>query len=209
VFTGLVQDVGALVSRTSRGPGARLGFRTKLRGLEPGESISVDGACLTVDRTQNDVFEVDASGETLKKTTLGQLAVGSRVNLERALKMGDRLGGHIVTGHVDGVGALVSRAPLGDAVAMSFSLARDLARFVAQKGSITVSGVSLTVNEIEGDRFDVVIIPRTLAETTLGTLQSGSQVNLEVDLLARYVARLMGSSADESIMVTLHKAGFV
>lgn len=190
MFTGLVEDRGALIARAPRGPGARLALRTKLGPLALGESVAVDGVCLTVDRTEGDAFEVDASAETLARTTLGDLAPGARVNLERALALGDRLGGHLVTGHVDGVGALVSRAPVGDAVAMTFSMPRELARFVAEKGSVAVSGVSLTVNRADADRFDVVIIPRTLSETTLGELGVGGRVNLEVDLVARYVARL-------------------
>jgi len=206
VFTGLIQDVGEILARNARGPGARLSIRTKMANLVLGESISVDGACLTVDATHKDVFDVDASAETLEKTTLGK---ATRVNLERALAVGDRLGGHIVTGHVDGTGALASRTPLGDAVAMSFTMPDDLARFVAKKGSITVSGVSLTVNEIHADRFDVVLIPRTLKETTLGDLEPGSRVNLEVDLLARYLERLLGGNRDEVLLEKLRQNGFM
>ena len=191
MFTGLVEDRGELVSREARGPGARLVFRCKVGPLDIGESISIDGACLTVAATKGDTFDVDASAETLARTTLGDLAIGSEVNLERALQVGDRLGGHIVAGHIDGVGTLSSRSEVGESIALSFSMPHELSKLVAEKGSITVCGVSLTVNKIEGDTFDVVIIPHTLSETTLGSLRAGSRVNLEVDLVARYVQRLL------------------
>ena len=155
-----------------------------------GESIAVDGCCLTVASRLSGGFEVDASAETLARTTLGDLPLGKKVNLERAVRAGDRLGGHLMTGHVDGVGELVSRRPVGDSVAMTFALPRELARFVAPKGSIAVSGVSLTVNAIGDVGFDVVLIPTTLASTNLGELASGDRVHLEIDLIARYVARL-------------------
>lgn len=194
MFTGLVEDRGTLVAKEARGPGFRLVFRGKLGVLALGESIAVDGACLTVVATTDDTFDMDATAETLSRTTLGERAVGSEVNLERALKVGDRLGGHLVTGHIDGVGALTKRTPVGEGFAMSFSMPHELSKFVAEKGSITVSGVSLTVNAVrsleEGDAFDVVIIPHTLEATTLGSLAVGGRVNLEVDLVARYVARL-------------------
>jgi riboflavin synthase len=191
VFTGLVEDRGALVSRTVCGPGARLVFRSKLDRLKLGESISIDGACLTVAAIKDDTFDVDASHETLSLTTLGELEPGSEVNLERALQVGDRLGGHIVTGHVDGVGTLRSRKSVGESVVMSFSLPKELSKLVAKKGSISVSGVSLTVNEIDLEGFEVTIIPHTLKETTLGNLRARSRVNIEVDLVARYVQRLL------------------
>jgi riboflavin synthase len=191
MFTGLVEDRGILARRDARGVGARLTFRSKLEALELGESVSIDGACLTVAAMAQGTFEVDASAETLARTTLGALVIGAEVNLERALRVGDRLGGHLVTGHIDGVGTLLSRADLGESIAMSFSIPHELSKFVAEKGSIAVSGISLTVNKVDGDAFDVVIIPHTLKETTLGDLQSGGRVNLEVDLVARYVARLV------------------
>ncbi len=191
MFTGLVEDRGTLVAHEARGPGKRLAFRSKFAVLKLGESMSVDGACLTVAAMKDDTFEVDASAETLARTTLGDLAIGSEVNLERALQVGDRLGGHLVTGHVDAVGTLASRSDVGESVAMSFSIPHDLSNLVAEKGSIAVSGVSLTVNGVKGDTFDVVIIPHTLKETTLGNLRAGARVNLEVDLVARYVQRLV------------------
>jgi riboflavin synthase len=216
VFTGLVEEKGTVAARTARGPGARLFIRCGFGLLELGESISVDGVCLTVDAIMNEGFEVDASAETLARTTLGAVRVGGEVNLERALALGARLGGHIVTGHVDGVGSLVVRRAVGDAVAMTFELPAELARFVAEKGSITVDGVSLTVNGVAGTRFDVTLIPRTLRDTTLGALEVGGKVNLEVDVLARYVARLIGAdggsggSGDNAAwMDRLRRAGFV
>jgi riboflavin synthase len=197
MFTGLVTLTGTLAAREPRGPGARLTIALDVPfddgPLVLGESIAIDGACLSVASIVGPAgtgFEVDASGETLDRTTLGRLEVGGRVHLERALRAGDRLGGHLVTGHVDGVGAMVERRPAGESTWMAFRLPAELARFVAEKGSITVEGVSLTVNRIEGDRFEVMLIPHTLEKTKLGALGAGSAVNLEVDLIARYVARL-------------------
>ena len=217
MFTGLIEAVGKLVARTSRGPGARLVIAAPLSGgeLALGESISVNGVCLTVDATTKDGFEADASAETLAKTTLGGLALGARVNLERALRLDARLGGHIVSGHVDGVGALVSREPMGDAERVVFRAPRELLRFIAPKGSIAVNGVSLTVNDVEGEMFSVAIIPRTKKETQLGDVPSEGPVNLEIDLLARYVLRLIeaprasSESKDASLLELLKKNGYV
>lgn len=192
MFTGIVTVLGTLGARFPRGPGARLDLRARFDDgpLVLGESIAVDGACLSVDAIGPDGFEVDASGETLARTTLGALQPGTPVHLERALRVGDRLGGHFVTGHVDGVGRLIERRPLGEATWMALRLPRELARFVAEKGSITIDGVSLTVNSVNADRFEVVLIPHTLAKTKLGALEPGAWVNVEVDLMARYAARL-------------------
>ncbi|HTQ43955.1 MAG TPA: riboflavin synthase [Polyangiaceae bacterium] len=200
VFTGLVETMGVLAERTARGPGARLVIRATLANepLAMGESISVDGCCLSavelgptpdVAGSAPARFAVDATAETLARTTLGTLPVGKQVNLERAVRAGDRLGGHLVTGHVDAVGKLLERREVGEAVAMRFSLPAELARFVAEKGSVAVGGVSLTVNAVSAESFDVMIIPITLRVTTLGELAPGDPVNLEVDLVARYVAR--------------------
>jgi riboflavin synthase len=197
MFTGLVEATGTIASRSqsAHGPGARLSLRADLGGepLALGESIAVDGVCLTVDALVGGGFEVDASGETLAKTTLGRLDAGSAVHIERAMRPGDRFGGHIVTGHVDGVGSLADRRREGgdgESWWLSFAMPPDLARFVAQKGSIAVDGVSLTVNAVTRDRFEVTIIPHTSRKTKLGALTVGAAVNLEVDLVARYVARL-------------------
>jgi riboflavin synthase len=191
MFTGLVGATGVLAGRTVRGPGAQLVLRARLDGepLAHGESITVDGACLSVTEVLPDGFAIDATAETLARTTLGELPVGARVNLERALRASDRLGGHIVTGHVDGVATLTSRREVGEALALSFTLPADLARYVAEKGSIALNGVSMTVNAAGKTTFDVMVIPITRTETNLGTLQHGSRVNVEVDLVARYVAR--------------------
>jgi riboflavin synthase len=194
VFTGLVEATGVLARRETRGPGARLVIRATLAGepLALGESISIDGACLSVVESLAGAIAVDATAETLARTTLGTLPLGRSVNLERALQVGDRLGGHMVTGHIDGVGSLVERKTVGEAVAMTFSVPTELARFVAEKGSIAVAGVSLTVNAVRDAAFEVMLIPITLRATTLGDLAPGEQVNLEVDLIARYVARWVG-----------------
>jgi riboflavin synthase len=196
VFTGLVEEKGTILRREARGPGARLAVRCVLGRAEPlvmGESISVGGCCLSVVAFDDAGFEVDASAETLAKTTLGDLAVGSAVNLERAAKLGDRVGGHLVTGHVDGVGTVTSRRALGDAFELSFRVPHELARYVAPKGCICIDGVSLTVNDVSGDDFGVVIIPITAEVTTFGAAGVGQRVNLEVDLVARYVARILES----------------
>jgi len=202
MFTGLVAATGVLGARGARGPGARLSLDADLDGgpLALGESIAVDGCCLSVAEFGPGGFEVDASAETLARTTLGRMAPGKVVNLERALRAGDRIGGHLATGHVDGVGELVVRNSLGEAVAMTFALPPGLARFVAEKGSIAVNGVSLTVNSVSSaGRFEVVLIPITLEKTNLSSLAPGDPVNLEVDLIARYVARLMEAGVDHPV----------
>jgi riboflavin synthase len=191
MFTGLVATTGILTSRVPRGPGARLGITGAL-GEEPlavGESVAVDGVCLTVVTTLADLFEVDVTAETLSRTTLGGVAIGHSLNLERALRAGDRLGGHLVTGHVDAVGTLAKRQAVGESVEMSFAMPRTLAAFVAEKGSIAINGVSMTVNAVGRETFDVAVIPNTQQTTNLGRLILGNRVNLEVDLIARYVAR--------------------
>jgi riboflavin synthase len=161
-------------------------------GFARGESIAVDGACLTVVETRGDEFLVQASEETLRRTTLGRLASGARVNLERAMRLGDRLGGHLVLGHVDAVGEVRSRASEGDALVLVFSLPAPLSPFFVEKGSVAVDGVSLTVNELSADHFTVALIPETQARTTLGKKAAGERVNLEADLIGKYVARLHG-----------------
>jgi riboflavin synthase len=193
MFTGLVATTGTIGARAARGPGLRLSIQAAFDDgpLELGESIAVDGACLSVDAIVGDGFEVDASGETVARTTLGRLPPGSPVHLERSLRAADRLGGHIVTGHVDGLGTLVERRPIGESIWMEFQAPEELSRFLAEKGSVTVDGVSLTVNAVREARFEVVIIPHTSSRTKLGTLSPGQLVNLEVDLVARYLARLI------------------
>lgn len=206
MFTGLVESKGTLVHKTSRGVDTRLSIRGVLAGndaLSLGESIAVDGVCLTVARIVEaggsnapSIFEADVSAETLERTTLGELVAGGAVNLERALPIGARLGGHIVSGHVDGVGRIVDKTPVGAAVKVVFEAPTELMRFIAEKGSICVSGVSLTVNGVDEHRFDVVLVPHTRDKTSLDALPTGAPVNLEVDLLARYVARLLAAERD-------------
>lgn len=197
MFTGIVTGVGEVVGIETRGD-TRLSIAC---GYDPGSiqlgaSISCSGACLTVVETGRSAdgrgqFAADFSAETLEKTTIGGWRVGSRVNLERALKVGDELGGHLMTGHVDGVAEILSITPEGDSRRFRFRVPRQLARFVAPKGSVALDGVSLTVNEVEGDEFGVNIIPHTLAVTTWGEARVGDGGNIEIDTLARYVARLM------------------
>lgn len=198
MFTGLVEEKGGLVARRSRGPDAVLEVRTSLTGLTLGESIAVDGVCLTVTRTTSAGFEADVSAETLARTTLGSAPIGAPLNLERSLTLSARLGGHLVSGHVDGVGTLLERRPVGSATSLRFGFPPPLGRFIAEKGLVAVSGVSLTVNGVRGDSFEVMIIPHTAAVTSIGALTVGAGVNLEVDLIARYVARLLERPASST-----------
>ncbi len=198
MFTGLVEAKGTLSARRSSGPGAILVLKCPLGPLEMGESIAVDGACLTVTRITEGAFEADVSVETLQRTTLGALPIGAKVNLERSLPVGARMGGHMVTGHVDATCTLTARRALGEATAMTFALPPNLAPLVAEKGSVAINGVSLTVNavrDLSPPELDVVIIPHTRDVTSFGELEVGSRANLEVDLLARYVARMLGTAA--------------
>lgn len=193
MFTGIVQDVGKVASLTPRGGDVRLAIRASAMDLSRtaiGDSICVQGCCITAISLSGDTFEADLSRETLGLTTLGGLAVGSAVNLEPALRAGDPLGGHLVSGHVDGLGTVVSQTTDARSTRVVIEAPIDLARFIARKGSITVDGVSLTVNEVEGPRFGVNLIPHTLEVTTLGALIPGAAVNLEIDQVARYVERL-------------------
>jgi riboflavin synthase len=198
MFTGIVTDLGTVreVQPIGGAHDMRLVIGTAPAFLaEPapavvGASIGCSGCCLTAVQIGGDWFAADASAETLSKTTLGRARAGSRINLERSLRLGDELGGHLVSGHVDGVAEVVSAAPENASVRYRFRLPPGLSRFVAVKGSVAVDGVSLTVNEVDGDVFGVNIIPHTTAVTTFGTLQPGSLVNIEIDTLARYVARL-------------------
>ncbi|MBS0223769.1 MAG: riboflavin synthase [Proteobacteria bacterium] len=195
MFTGIVTDIGEIVSVAPGGKTGdrRFAVRTRhdMKPVAIGASIACSGCCLTVIEKGADRFTVEASGETLDRTHLGDWSVGTRINLELSLKLGDELGGHLVYGHVDGVGKVVSTAPDGGSVRFLFEAPSELARFVATKGSVAVDGVSLTVNEVAGNRFGVNVISHTQAVTTLGQARAGQRVNLEVDMLARYVARLL------------------
>jgi riboflavin synthase len=191
VFTGIVTDIGRIrrVDQTARDRRYEIETRWDTSGIDLGASISHAGCCLTVTETGPGWFAVEVSGETLSKTTLGQWSAGDRVNLERAACLGDEMGGHIVSGHIDGLGQVVSVEPVGGSYRIKIEAPVPLHRFIAAKGSITVDGVSLTVNRVEGRIFEVNIIPHTWEVTTLSGLTPGSPVNLEIDMLARYLAR--------------------
>ncbi len=191
MFTGIISDMGTLRQVERRGDlRARIGTSYDTETVEIGASIACDGVCLTVVALGPDWFEVDVSAETLSRSNLDLWATGRRVNLERALKVGDELGGHIVSGHVDGVAEVVGMHDEGDSTRVTLRAPEDLARFIAQKGSVALNGTSLTVNEVEGLEFGINFIPHTKAVTTWGQVALGERVNLEIDTLARYVARL-------------------
>lgn len=200
MFTGIVVAVGRVSSLRSKDDGLWLEIGVddpEFRALASGESIAVAGACLTVAEILPTGFAADVSGETLRLTTLGRLAAGDRVNLERALRAGDRLGGHLVSGHIDGIGCVRAVAPDALSRIYRFDVPEHLRRYLAVKGSITVDGVSLTVNAVDDDGFGVNLIPHTLAHTTLGERRPGDPVNIEVDQIARYVERLITLRAGE------------
>jgi len=196
MFTGIVTDIGEVLSVEPRGDLKRLRIACAYDAdtIALGASIAHAGVCLTVVAVASEggrtVFDVDAAAETLAKTTVGTWAQGTRVNLERALKVGDELGGHIVTGHVDGVARILSRDDFDGMARYWIEAPHALSRFIAQKGSVALDGASLTVNEVEGDRFSILLIPHTLAVTTFGARGAGDALNIEVDMMARYAARL-------------------
>ncbi|MDV2475640.1 riboflavin synthase [Rhodococcus zopfii] len=200
MFTGIVEELGEIVTREDLADAARFTVRGPLVTSDAahGESIAVNGVCLTVvDVVDGDSFTADVMQETLNRSSLGRLAAGSRVNLERAAALGSRLGGHLVQGHVDGTGTVISRAPSENWTVVRISLPDTVSRYVVEKGSITVDGVSLTVSglggEPGGEWFEISLIPTTLSLTTLGTAEPGSVVNLEVDVIAKYVERLQNA----------------
>ena len=195
MFTGIITDIGTVLATEARGDTrARIATGYDSTTIDLGASIACDGVCLTVvDRGRDgaqDWFEVDISAETLSKTNLGGWMRGRRVNLERALRVGDELGGHIVSGHVDGTADVTDLAPEGDSIRITLAAPETLARFIAPKGSVALNGTSLTVNEVEGAEFGINVIPHTGTATTWGNVAVGDRVNLEIDTLARYVARL-------------------
>lgn len=194
MFTGIITDVGTVLELEKRGDlRARIGCAYDVDGIEIGASIACDGVCLTVIALGADPqnwFDVEISAESVSKTNIGAWTVGKRLNLERALKLGDELGGHIVSGHVDGVAVITAMKDEGDSTRITFEAPGALAKFIAPKGSVALNGTSLTVNEVEGCSFGINVIPHTQEVTTWGVAKVGDKVNLEIDTLARYVARL-------------------
>ena len=199
MFTGIITDQGTILALEQAGDlRVRIGTGYDVSGIDLGASIASDGVCLTVvdlGREPQNWFDVQVSAETLSKSNLDTWAVGRTVNLERALKVGDELGGHIVSGHVDGVARVVDIRDEGDSTRVTFEAPPDLARFIAPKGSVALNGTSLTVNEVEGNRFGINFIPHTKSVTTWGRVAVGDAINLEIDTLARYVARLAETAA--------------
>jgi riboflavin synthase len=204
MFTGIVEELGEVVSVEHLGGAARITVRGPqvTSDARPGDSIAVNGTCLTVTGLDGSDFTADVMAETLRRTGLGDLAPGSPVNLERSLRVGDRLGGHLVQGHVDGVGRIVSRAPAEHWEVVRITIPPGLARYLVEKGSVAVDGVSLTISALGGDGqswFEVSLIPATLAATTLGRAAPGSRVNLEADVIGKYVERMLGTARETAV----------
>jgi riboflavin synthase len=193
MFTGIIEAVGVIDSISHGDQDRRMTIgiaELDLTDMKTGDSLAVSGVCLSLVNKRDEEVDVDISAETLRCTTLGNLREGSRVNLEKSLRLSDRLGGHLVSGHVDGVGTVAGMYPEGESMQMQIQAPRDLARYLCSKGSICVDGVSLTINIVEGSEFTINLIPHTRTVTTLGALQRGDRVNLEVDMIARYLERL-------------------
>ncbi len=213
MFTGIIQDVGRIRSWRSRGAGKVLALDTALDTgtFELGESVAVNGVCLTVAAVAHGSFDADVSPETLRRATLGALAVGARVNLERALRPVDRLGGHFVLGHVDGTGTVRQRRPQGEFEEITFHAPGPVCRYLVEKGSVAVDGVSLTVFSCDPEGFSVAVIPHTLERTALAGCRAGDGVNLEADILGKYVEKLLGSGREGAglSMETLARSGFL
>lgn len=212
MFTGLIEDIGELaaISRHAKGAKVTVACHLPMDEVEIGDSIAVDGACLTVISMDDASFTVDVSLETLKMTTLGAVKTGTRVHLERALCLGDRLGGHLVQGHVDGVGQKVAQETVGEGWTVTWSVPDGLLDTIVHKGSITIDGVSLTVATLEGNRVTVAVVPHTAQMTTLVERAVGSPVNVETDLVGKYVRRILtrGKATDGLTMKALKEAGF-
>ncbi|VAW54377.1 Riboflavin synthase eubacterial/eukaryotic [hydrothermal vent metagenome] len=207
MFTGIIESLGSIESIEALGGDARFWIHTgkmDMSDVQLGDSIAINGVCLTVIELRENAYCADVSGETLSLTSLKQLSSGSQVNLEKALTLQTRLGGHMVSGHVDGLGQVIDRYDDGRSVRFVIEAPKSLAKYIAVKGSITVDGVSLTVNKLNGGQFELNIVPHTLQETIMSGYQAGSQVNLEVDLVARYLERLMmgDAAADPSTDIT-------
>ena len=199
MFTGLVEGTGTVDNLSARGSEAILTINAPLltNGTRVGDSISINGACLTVTYMRPPLFNFDVSGETLSSTNLRQLKRGDRINLERALRLGDRLGGHFVTGHVDGVGKLIRKEPAGSSTLLAIQSAETLAPYMVEKGSVALDGISLTINRCRGFIFEVNIIPHTLEHTTLNAKKVGDTFNIETDLIGKYVARFLDARQEQ------------
>jgi len=212
MFTGIIAAVGKIGAVISRGGDMRIKVATDkldLTDINLGDSIAINGVCLTVVEKSTSSLSFDVSRESLGRTSLGSVAVGSRVNLEKALAVGDRLGGHFVSGHVDGLGKILSLSTVARSVIFKIEMPADLGRFVAEKGSICIDGVSLTVNKVEKNWFEVNVIPHTLQETIIDSYQAGTVINLEVDLIARYLERLIPIETSALTKETLMQNGFI
>lgn len=213
MFTGIIQAVGQVVSSERRSGDVRLHIRSDQmdwRDVELGDSIATNGVCLTAVELSGDGFVADVSIETLDLTSVGNWSAGARVNLEKALTPQSRLGGHIVSGHVDGLGEVLSRHPDARSERFVFMAPNDLAKYIAHKGSITVDGTSLTVNQVDGAKFELNIVPHTLANTVMGDYQAGTKVNLEVDVISRYLERLLlGENAAKPASATTLTESFL
>lgn len=219
MFTGIIEGLGTIAAVRSAGQGRRLvveaGF--PLSDTKIGDSIAVNGACLTAVVISGSRFEVDAAPETLQRTLLGQAKIGDRVNLERALRLSDRLDGHLVSGHVDGIGTIANRTTLANAILITVTVSSSLARYMIEKGSVAVDGVSLTINKVGADFFEVSIIPHTAGLTTVGFKKTGEAVNIETDLIGKYIEKFMSTPASPSgaektsniDMAFLAKSGFL
>ncbi|HEX8948752.1 MAG TPA: riboflavin synthase [Dissulfurispiraceae bacterium] len=211
MFTGLIAELGEVVSLEGRAESAKLsakGGETAKDALL-GDSISVNGVCLTVVDIDGDTLSFDVSYETLRSTNLGALKRGDRVNLESSLRPNSKMGGHFVTGHVEGVGKIRSKTPAGNAVRIEIEAPKDVLKYLVEKGSVAVDGISLTVVDVLKDAFTVVIIPHTAKMTTIGLKSTGEGVNLEPDILAKYVAKFLQKDGDSSLLSTLRNSGFI
>lgn len=211
MFTGIIEGKGKLLEKRGSGGGLKFSFESAFDLNDPveGESIAVNGSCLTAFDIDGRRFSVDISPESISRTTLGQMAVGAVVNLERALKLSDRLGGHLVSGHVDCIARVEDIRRDGDFTIFSFVLLKKLGRYLIEKGSVTIDGVSLTINSCEGENFSVSIIPHTLQTTTLGHLKKGSTTNIEVDIIGKYVEKLLTAGRDDTRAPGAIQPGFL
>jgi len=205
MFTGLIEDIGTVTKMERRGEGilVTINFSSELDDLKIGDSISVDGVCLTITHLQDQSFSAEASAETVGRTTLGNKRSQQKVNLERALRLNDRLGGHLVTGHVDEVVKITAITPEGSSQKITFQVTEKSVRCLVEKGSITVDGISLTVNEVKSDRVSVNIIPHTASHTTLGSKKVGDKVNIETDILGKYVEKLITKEPGKKVDAAL------